>query len=245
MQTCSKCGKNREDVDLIGDVCHFCIEDEKKVKNSSGFWRHAFSLKYYILPLFAGVFYVLYNMKTGTDFDKDFYEPIKIMNMIIGVIAAYQYKVKKTFFNKVGLYIVVVLIANFVSFATIIGGNILTLNSPDNNKFISNIIESSEKNLPLQLNDEALYLKITSDSPNSIVGHIKYVNYTSADLLEGLTTKEFEEELLKQELEVSCKDSGVQLLIKKGIIHHIKYYDKDDIAFAQISITNEQCKPYY
>lgn len=112
-------------------------------------------------------------------------------------------------------------------------------------EFISKIVEGAQNKFPIQLNDEALYLKMTSDSPYSIVGHIKFVNYTTADLLEGLTTKEFEEELLKQELQASCKDSGVQLLIKKGIIHDIKYYDKDDIAFAQISITNEQCKPYY
>jgi len=112
-------------------------------------------------------------------------------------------------------------------------------------EFLSKIVEGAQNKFPMQLNDEALYLKITSDSPNSIVGHIKYVNYTTADLLEGLTTKEFEEELLKQELQAYCKESGVQLIIKKGIIHHIKYYDKDDIAFAQISITNEQCKPYY
>lgn len=242
MKACSKCGENREDADLIGDVCNDCAKDTKKTLS---FWRYAFSPKFYILPFFAGVSYILYYMETGISLDGELYNPIKTTNMILALIVALLYKGKNGFFTKVGLYIVVAAMANLVSFATILGGSILIPNSQGNNKIISSIIQSTENQLPIQLNDEATYFKMTSDNSNSITGHIKFVNYTTADLLEGLTTKEFEEEFLMEELQTSCKDSGVQVLLKKGIIHHIKYYDKDNVAFAQISITDELCKSYY
>lgn len=226
---CEHCGKNLE-----GDV----IIKEKDIS----FIKHLFNWKFYIAP-------ILYGILLGFDYySRMEYDivGIDIIPVIIAIIMTVKYK--STFMKKftmfissyitIGLTILITMfLFAFVVFSTLLGQS--------NGQLISNML-SQNKNLPKMFNTQIEQMSFKKENYNEITSNFRFVNYTKNEVLNEYENKIalFEEQMLKNELELSCNEPNVKIILDKDIQFNINYFDKNHQLIGMIFLDKLRCKPF-
>lgn len=257
MRNCKSCGKDISVLEMPEEICMNCRDLAEKAKQnieesdktsvetkSVGFWKHASNWKYYIIPLIVGVLVAYDFSETG----REAISKVNIINTIVALIFAFQFKEK--FLSRLAMFIVAGVISGIIMVLTYTSSIYIFEKINGNNgkrqKIILNMLNTNSK-LPVMVNDELQIVKYSSTNSKTITMHGKFINYTKNEILEDYSNKitEFENDMLKQELETSCLDSNGQKLFSLGIDMNIEYLDKNNNIVGKVSLNAKKCKPYY
>lgn len=240
---CLQCGAENEDSAKFCTACGVNLNQEKK-----SFWKHLFNWKYYIFPLFLGVF-----VGAGTyAFDSLGYSTAdnKVPMLIwIGIII--QTKNFKAPFGKrlLMFFASSFSLVGFMGIIIAITIAVYTAINTDSNKqrkmYINSMMQQN-KNLPMMINNKEQILKYTSDNSHSVKLYVKFVKYTKKDILsEYKNVNDFENDMLNSELKASCSVKGVKNILASGLVNWIEYYGKNGELIGTIYLNDKRCKPYY
>jgi hypothetical protein len=248
MEICKGCGKTVDINEMTNDLCNECLHNNIAEKNDDiktneiSFLDHLFK-KNWIFYIIAGVIgictalFEIYNSNTSD------YTLLKGLYLILALIITFSFK-NPSFFKKILMYFASsVLISLTAAISMFLVGFILHPNM--NNKIIENILASNSQ-LPKKANEEVEIVKFTSDKPNEITQHMKFINYTKIEILsEYNNINVFENNMLQGELETSCRFSNVKEMLSSIKAFNITYYDKNNEIIGMIYIDDKKCKPYY
>jgi hypothetical protein len=125
----------------------------------------------------------------------------------------------------------------FVVFSTLLGQS--------NGQLISNML-SQNKNLPRMFNTQIEQMSFKKENDNEITTSFRFVNYTKNEILNDYDNKIalFEEQMLKNELELSCNEPNVKNILDKDIQFNINYFDKNHQLIGMIFLDKLRCKSF-
>jgi hypothetical protein len=106
---------------------------------------------------------------------------------------------------------------------------------------------SQNKNLPRMFNTQIEQMSFKKENDNEITTSFRFVNYTKNEILNDYDNKIalFEEQMLKNELELSCNEPNVKNILDKDIQFNINYFDKNHQLIGMIFLDKLRCKSFF
>ncbi|OCL81564.1 hypothetical protein AAW30_01863 [Arcobacter porcinus] len=198
------------------------------------FLKHLFNYKYYIFTFVIALLYSIDYHVTGV------VPTNQSLLLVIAIISAIKFKsnIIKRFLMFIAMLITTII---FTLIIFILCSYILDKIN-ENNSIINNFLEMNNKT-PIIIDEEKSIIKISSTSNKNITMHVKLRNYTKDEILEDYKNNItlFEEDMLINELELSCNQENIKKILSSGINMEEIFFDKNENIIGIISIDKNKC----
>lgn len=220
---CEHCGKNFHNINL-----------QSNEKKDPPFNAHLLNWKYYIGVIIFAIIGVL----------GDKLQAANGIVILTAIIMTVTYKAK--FSGRFAMLFFSAIIAGMIFILTVfLTSYFKSFNDNQNEAKIQKFL-SSYKNYPIHLNNEIELAAFTSDSPNTMTQHLRFLNYTKEQLTS--THKAGLEQYVKI-LSYSgftgiCKEKELKELFENGLTVYQRYYDYNNQFLQETFVNEKKCVKY-